>query len=198
MAPTGLRRRFIRLIDRERRRAEERQPAEIVAKMNSLSDKAIIEALYAASRAGVRIRLNVRGVCTLRPGVAGVSDNIEVISVVDRFLEHSRVYYFLNGGEEEVYLASADWMTRNLDKRIELMCPIESEDHKRRVLGVLGAMFKDTVKGRWLGQDGEYRRRKVPKDEAPFRAQHFLQDEARREAEAATERAGVTFVPKTG
>ena len=100
MAPTGLRRRFLKLIDRERRRAEAGQPAEIIAKMNSLIDEEIIEALYAASQAGVRIRLNVRGICALRPGVPGVSDNIEVVSIVDRFLEHSRIYYFLNGGDE--------------------------------------------------------------------------------------------------
>jgi len=97
-----------------------------------------------------------------------------------------------------VYLASADWMTRNLDKRIELMFPIESEEHRRRVLAALGAMFKDTVKARRLGADGQYQRVKPPKGEAPFRAQQFLQDDARREADAATERAGVTFVPKTG
>ena len=94
--------------------------------MNSLIDDEIIETLYAASRSGVRIQLNVRGICALRPGVAGASERIEVVSIVDRFLEHSRVYYFLNGGDEEVYLASADWMTRNLDKRLELMWPIES------------------------------------------------------------------------
>ena len=125
MAPTGLRQRFLKLIDRERRRAVAGQPAEIIAKMNSLIDEEIIARLYEASQAGVRIRLNVRGICALRPGVPGVSDNIEVVSIVDRFLEHSRIYYFLNGGDEEVYLASADWMTRNLDKRVELMFPIE-------------------------------------------------------------------------
>ena len=103
MAPTDLRERFLKLIDRERRRAEAGQPAEIVAKMNSLVDEEIIEALYAASAAGVRIRLNVRGICALRPGVPGLSENIEVVSIVDRFLEHSRIYYFLNGGDEEVY-----------------------------------------------------------------------------------------------
>ena len=121
---------MLRLIDRERRRAEAGQPAEIVAKMNSLIDGEIIRALYDASRSGVRIRLNVRGICALRPGVPDVSPTIEVVSIVDRFLEHARVYYFLNGGDEEVYLASADWMTRNLDKRIELMFPVEQADHK--------------------------------------------------------------------
>src|SRR5262249_13062811 len=104
MAPTELRRRFIRLSDRERRRAQSGEQAEIVAKVNSLIDEEIIEALYAAGEAGVTIHLNVRGVCALRPGVPGLSETIEVVSVVDRFLEHSRIYYFLNGGEEEVYL----------------------------------------------------------------------------------------------
>ena len=100
MAPTGLRRRFLKLIDRERRRAEAGQPAEIIAKMNSLIDKDMIDALYAASQAGVKIRLNVRGICALRPGLPAISANIEVVSIVDRFLEHSRIYYFLNGGDE--------------------------------------------------------------------------------------------------
>ncbi len=108
--------------------------------------------------AGVKIRLNVRGICVLRPGVKGVSDNIEVVSIVDRFLEHSRIYSFRNGGDDEVYLASADWMTRNLDKRIELLFPIEQAEHKRAVLASLGAMFKDNVKARRLGPDGVYHR----------------------------------------
>ena len=114
--------------------------------MNSLIDAEIIDALYAASQAGVTIRLNVRGICALRPGVPDVSANIEVVSIVDRYLEHSRIYYFLNGGEEEVYLASADWMTRNLDKRVELMFPVEHAEHKARVIYTLRAMFRDTVK----------------------------------------------------
>ena len=126
LAPTTLRERFLKLIQRERRRAAAGQPAEIVAKMNSLIDEEIIEALYAASAAGVRIALNVRGICALRPGVPDLSSNIEVISVVDRFLEHARVYYFLNAGDDELYLSSADWMTRNLDKRVELMFPIQT------------------------------------------------------------------------
>ena len=100
--------------------------------------------------------MNVRGICALRPGVPGVSAKIEVVSIVDRFLEHSRVYYFLNGGDEEVYLASADWMTRNLDERVELMFPIEDAAHKAMVMHALRAMFRDNVKGRLLGADGVY------------------------------------------
>ena len=196
MAPTDLRRRFLRLIDRERRRAESGQAAEIVAKMNSLIDEQIIEALYAASRAGVTIRLNVRGICALRPGLPDDSANIEVISIVDRFLEHSRIYYFLNGGSEQVYLSSADWMTRNLDKRIELMFPIEDADARTRVIYVLRAMFRDNTKARRLGADGIYTRVQPSGGEPPFRVQEHLQDQARDRATRARDRAGVSFVPE--
>ncbi len=196
MAPTGLRRRFLRLIDRERRRAQSGEQAEIVAKMNSLIDEEIIEALYAAASAGVVISLNVRGICALRPGVPGLSENIEVVSVVDRFLEHSRIYYFLNGGDEEVYLASADWMTRNLDKRVELMFPVEDAEPRAKVLYTLRAMFRDNVKARWLGADGVYRRRERAPDEPPFRVQQHLRDEARRAASLARERVGVILRPE--
>jgi len=196
MAPTGLRRRMLKMIARERRRAESGQAAEIVAKMNSLADAEIIDALYGASQAGVKIRLNVRGICELRPGVPDLSANIEVVSIVDRYLEHARIYYFANGGEDEVYLASADWMTRNLDKRVELMFPVEHPEHKARVIYTLRAMFRDTVKSRWLGADGVYRRRPLAKGEAPFRVQEHLQEEARRLASLARDRAGVTFRPE--
>jgi polyphosphate kinase len=196
MAPTGLRQRFLRLIDRERRRAGAGQPAEIVAKMNSLIDEEIITALYTASRAGVRVRLNVRGICALRPGMVDVSETIEVVSVVDRFLEHSRVYYFLNGGDDEVYLASADWMTRNLDKRVEVMFPIEEAEHKAKVLHALRAMFRDTVKSRWLGADGIYRRRPPGPGEPRFRVQDALQDDARRAAAIAGDGRGIVFRPE--
>ena len=195
MAPTGLRRRFLKLIDRERRRAESGQPAEIVAKMNSLIDKDVIEALYAASQAGVRIRLNVRGICALRPGLPTISANIEVVSIVDRFLEHSRIYYFLNGGDEQVYLASADMMTRNLDRRVELMFPLDGEAHKAQVLHALRSMFRDNVKARQLGADGVYRRVTPQSGDAPFRVQQVLLEEAQRRAAQARERAGVTFEP---
>jgi polyphosphate kinase len=196
MAPTGLRQRFLRLIDRERRRAESGQPAEITAKMNSLIDDAIIEALYAASQAGVRIRLNVRGICALRPGVPGLSEHIEVVSIVDRFLEHARIYCFLAGGDEEVYLASADWMTRNLDQRVELMFPVVQSEHKVRVLHALRAMFRDTVKSRWLDPDGTYRRRPPAPGEPAVRAQQELIEEARRRESLSREATGVRLEPQ--
>jgi polyphosphate kinase len=198
MAPTGLRRKFEQLIERERRRAEAGQPAAIVAKMNSLTDEEIISALYEASRSGVNIQLNIRGICALRPGLPGVSDRIEVVSIVDRFLEHARIYHFLNGGDDELYLASADWMTRNLDKRVELMFPIEDRGHKARVLQALRSMFRDTVKARWLQPDGRYVRRSTPPGEPAYRVQQGLQEEAARTARLARERVGVEFRPEHG
>lgn len=198
MAPTDLRRRFLKLIDRERRHAEGGQPAEIMAKMNALVDEEIIRALYAASNAGVRIRLNVRGVCALRPGLQGLSDTIDVVSIVDRFLEHSRVYCFLNGGDEQVYLASADWMSRNLDRRVEIMFPVEHAVHKASVLHAVRSMFRDNVKARVLGSDGAYSRRVRPPAEPAFRVQVALLEEAQRRAAQAIDRAGVTFRPVGG
>ena len=195
MAPTDLRRRFVKLIERERRRAVAGQPAEITAKMNSLIDEEIINALYAASQKGVQIRLNVRGICALRPGIPGVSETIDVISIVDRFLEHSRVYSFLNGGDEEVYLASADWMTRNMDKRIELMFPIEDPGHKAAIMHALRSMFRDTTKARRLGADGVYTRVAPSGGEPPCRVQQLLHEEAQRRMAQAIERAGVAFRP---
>ena len=124
VAPTDLKQKLFGLIDREKAACAEGKPAHIIAKMNSLSNQEMIDKLYEASQAGVRIELIVRGVCCLRPGVPGLSENIRVISIVDRFLEHSRIMYFRNGGEEELFLSSADWMTRNLTRRIELMCPV--------------------------------------------------------------------------
>jgi polyphosphate kinase len=195
MAPTELRARLLKWIARERRRAEAGQPAEIRAKLNALIDKDIIEALYAASRAGVRVLLNVRGICALKPRLKGVSETIEVVSIVDRFLEHSRIYYFRNAGEDEVYLSSADWMTRNLDRRIELMFPIEDESCRAKVLHALDAMFRDNVKARELGPDGVYRRKKRERGEEAFRAQQYLYEDARRR-DAQGRSAPVSFVPR--
>ena len=197
MAPTGLRERFLKLIEREQRRAEAGQPAEIRAKMNALVDEEIIRALYDASRAGVRIQLNIRGICCLRPGLKGVSETIEVVSIVDRFLEHSRIYHFRNGGDEELYLASADWMSRNLDKRVELLFPVAVPEARAKVLAALEAMFSDNVKARWLQSDGSYRRRKPAKDDEPFRAQVDLYLQLQRERERARAASGVTLEPIT-
>jgi len=194
MAPSNLRERFIRLIEREQRRAEQGQAGEIRAKLNSLVDEDIIRALYDASRAGVKIRLNVRGICSLRPGVKGLSDTIEVVSIVDRFLEHSRVYYFRNGGDEEVYLSTADWMPRNLDRRIELLFPV-APDCRKKVLEVLDHMFQDNVKARRLMADGTYRRKRPSRGEEPFRAQMRLYEQMRRAAERARAAATPVFEP---
>ncbi|HVR71684.1 MAG TPA: polyphosphate kinase 1 [Vicinamibacteria bacterium] len=196
MAPSTLRERLLRLIEREQRRAEEGQAAEIRAKMNSLVDEDLIRALYDASRAGVKIRLNVRGICCLRPGVKGVSETIEVVSIVDRFLEHSRVYYFRNGGDEEVYLSTADWMPRNLDRRIELLFPVSPECRKK-VLEVLDFMFQDNVKARRLTADGTYRRKRPLRGEEPSRAQLRLYEQTRRSAERAQAAGTEAFEPLT-
>jgi polyphosphate kinase len=194
MAPTMLRERVLKLIERERRRAEDGQAAEIRAKMNALVDEEMIRALYDASKAGVRIRLNVRGVCCLRPGLKGVSDTIEVVSVVDRFLEHARIFYFRNGGDEELYLGSADWMPRNLDRRIELLFPV-SPACRRKALEALDAMFEDNVKARRLQPDGSYKRRKAARGEEPFRAQVRLYQDALRSFQKAAAASGVVLEP---
>jgi len=169
VAPGDLLENLYRLIDRESENARAGRPARIIAKMNSLSDQEMIDALYRASRTGVKIDLIVRGICCLRPGVAGLSENIRVISIVDRFLEHSRVFYFENGGDPEVYIASADWMSRNLRRRIELMCPIFDPKHKQSIINLLQLSLSDNVKARELKQNGSYFR--VPQEGKPFRSQ---------------------------
>jgi polyphosphate kinase len=195
MAPTHLRERVVRLIGRERQRAEAGQAAEIRAKLNSLVDEDIIRALYDAAKAGVKIRLAVRGICCLRPGLKGTSDGIEVVSVVDRFLEHSRIFYFRNGGDEEVYLASADWMPRNLDRRIELLFPVEAPEGRQKVLHALDATFQDNVKGRRLQPDGSYKRKRPAKGEEAYRSQLELYREAKRALDRLRAGAGVTLEP---
>ncbi|HXK11159.1 MAG TPA: polyphosphate kinase 1 [Vicinamibacteria bacterium] len=195
MAPTHLRDRVLRLINRERQRAEAGTAAEIRAKMNALVDEEIIRALYDAARSGVKVRLAVRGICCLRPGLRGVSEGVEVVSVVDRFLEHSRIFHFRNAGDEEVYLSSADWMPRNLDKRIELLFPVESPEGRQKALVALDAIFQDNVKGRRLQPDGSYKRRRPAKGEEAFRSQVELHGEAKRAADRIRAGAGVTFEP---
>ncbi len=198
MAPTQLRARVLALIQRETGRAGAGQAALIQAKMNSLVDEDIIRALYDASRAGVKLRLDVRGICCLRPGLKGASETIEVVSIVDRFLVHARIFHFRNGGDEEVYLSSADWMPRNLDKRVELMFPIQAPEARARVLQALEAAFQDNVKARRLQPDGSYKRRRAAKGEEPFRLQIHLHREAQREKERARSAAGVVLEPLRG
>ncbi len=159
VAPTHLASRLAALIDRERAFALSGRPARIIAKMNSLVDPQIITLLYRASQAGVRIDLIVRGICCLRPGMPGVSDNIRVISIVDKYLEHSRISYFQNGDDPEVFLASADWMPRNFHRRVEIMFPIEDPQLRNRIVdGILGVVLADNVKARQLSADGVYHR----------------------------------------
>ena len=180
MSPAQLRDRLLKLVERESRRAQDGQPALIRAKMNALVDERMIDALYRASAAGVRVQLNVRGICVLRPGVKGLSENIEVMSIVGRFLEHARIFHFQNGGEDEVYLASADWMPRNLDRRVELMAPVEAPECRRRLMHVLDVLFRDNVKGRRLAADGTWRVPARPAADGPLVAQAALYDHARR------------------
>src|SRR5215469_7355809 len=162
-------------IVREADHAANGRPARIIAKMNALLDKNVIEALYRASQAGVKIDLIVRGMCSLRPGVPGVSDNIVVRSVVGRFLEHSRIFYFENGGNEEIYISSADWMPRNLYERVEVLCPVLEPTLKQRIKSeVLAAYLADNVKARFLDRNGLYVRATRRRGEAPFSAQDFL------------------------
>jgi polyphosphate kinase len=159
ISPKGIRRRLEELIQREVDSATPGEPGLIMAKVNSLQDEEICLALYSANQAGVRIMLNVRGICCLRPEVKGASESIEVVSIVDRFLEHARIFYFRNGGHEEVYLSSADWMSRNLDKRLEIMFPVMDEALRRRVIGSLQAYFADNTKAWRLTANGSYRRK---------------------------------------
>jgi polyphosphate kinase len=160
VAPRGMRDRFLEMIRREIRHKEAGRPAHIFAKMNALVDPDIIAALYEASRAGVPIDLIVRGICCLRPGLAGISENIRVISIIGRFLEHSRAFYFANGGQEEVYIGSADWMPRNLDRRIEAVLPIENPAHRAQIRSVLELMWGDNRQAWELRPDGTYEQRR--------------------------------------
>lgn len=156
VAPTTLRPKVLEAIDREAEFARAGKNTRIIAKMNSLVDPEVIRHLYEASQAGVKIDLIIRGICCLRPGVPGVSENIRVRSIVGRFLEHSRVFYFKHGGEDNLYLSSADWMQRNLNNRIEAVFPIEDIQLKRKVVQVLDLCLKDNVNARQLGEDGFY------------------------------------------
>jgi polyphosphate kinase len=175
VAPVNLRRRMLALIEREIDHVQAGRPARIMAKINRLTDLEIIDALYRASQAGVPIELIVRGSCMLRPGVPGLSETIHVRSIVGQFLEHSRIFYFANGGADDVYIGSADWMTRNLDRRVEVVTPILDANLKRHLKDVvLGTYLKDNTKARILNSDGVYEPVPMAPGEAPFNSQlHF-------------------------
>ncbi|MCR5163330.1 MAG: polyphosphate kinase [Thermoguttaceae bacterium] len=162
------------LIEREITVSTPEQPGCIRAKMNALEDKKVIEALYRASQHGVKIQLNVRGICCLKPGIPGLSENIQVFSIIDRFLEHARIFYFQNAGDPEVYLASADWMTRNLDKRLEILFPVLAQPLRKRILSALNLYLADNQKSHELQPDGTWKKRKPGKNQEKIRAQEIL------------------------
>jgi polyphosphate kinase len=176
VAPSRLQTVMIEKIERESANQKAGKPARLLVKVNGILEPAVVKALYRASQSGVKIDVACRGICSLRPGIPGVSDNIRVISVVDRFLEHSRIFYFENGGNPEVYVGSADWMDRNLSRRVEVVFPVEQADLKQRVIEMLKITLGDNVKARELLPDGRYRRVKPTDGELPLRSQQrFLE-----------------------
>lgn len=209
LAPLWLRDRFHYLVEREIRHAKEGQEAHIIAKMNSVCDKDIIELMYRASKAGVKIELIVRGICCLIPQLEGVSENITVRSIVGTFLEHSRIFYFENGGNPEIYMASADWMSRNLDRRVEIMFPVEDAKLKKEVKHILDVQLADNVKAQLMQPDGSYVRvsellkrengAHSDKDYMRIEAQMVFCKEAQQKARAVSDDADVhnsrVFVP---
>lgn len=181
VAPLNLREKIIANIDEEIECAKRGEEAYIIAKMNSLLDKYVVAKLYEASSHGVKIDLIVRGICTLRPGIEGVSDTIQVRSIVGRFLEHHRLFYFRHGGKDDVFLSSADWMPRNLNERVELMIPIEEKRHKERIVGILKLYLADNQKAHIMSTDGSYR--KIVARDNPISAQSLLMKAAKQASE---------------
>ncbi len=181
VAPSTLQKTILDLIERETQRAKKGEPAAVRAKMNALVDPTVIRALYGASQAGVDVFLNVRGICCLRPGVPQISERIAVVSIVDRFLEHARVFAFGAGNAADVFISSADWMPRNFHRRIEVMCPVEDAALKQRLLDdIFGLAQKDNVKARSLNADGSFSRTPQAADVIPVRSQQVLLELARK------------------
>ena len=181
VAPLWLKKKLLKLIDRECEHAKKQRPARIVAKMNSLCDPDVIAALYEASAAGVQIYLLVRGICCLRTGIAGVSENIHVRSIVGDFLEHSRIFYFENDLSPEIFMSSADWMPRNLERRVEIMFPVEAEELKNKIMHILDVQFRDNKKAHLLMPDGSYTKI-TPGEAEPVNCQEIFCKEAKQEA----------------
>jgi polyphosphate kinase len=195
MAPIGLREKLLEMIEAEIDHKRHKQKAMIICKLNALVDEKMIEALYAASQAGVKIRLSIRGVCCLRPGVPGLSENITVTGVIDRYLEHARILYFYHGGDERVFISSADWMPRNLDRRVELLVPIEDRNCRRNLISILKIALSDNVKARRLLPDGRYERVKPSSTGEVVRSQEALYRRMCEVTEDATRAALATFEP---
>jgi polyphosphate kinase len=190
IAPLGMREQIVERIDREASNAELGRPSRIIVKMNALVEPTVIDALYRASQAGASIELVIRGTCCLRPGIPGLSENIRVISIVDKFLEHSRVFYFENAGTPEVLLGSADWMPRNFFRRIEVMFPVEDPRLKNRLTGeLLQVVLNDNVKARRLQADGTYTRLVASEGQTGVRSQTIFQALARESAREAGDSA---------
>ena len=195
-APTGIRPRLLELIAAETERSRQGEEAGLEAKMNSLADPELIEALYKASQAGVKIRLNVRGICCLRPGVKGLSETLSVVSVVDRYLEHARIFRFHNGGAPKLFISSADWMPRNLDRRIELMVPVEDPPGAEKLAQILETCLADTKQAWALRPDGSYERRQPDAKHPSLRSQEEFQRRAAARAAAAAQQQAPTFEPQ--
>lgn len=193
MAPVTLKSKILSMIQREIERSDPEHPGLIMAKMNALTHEEVIEALYKASQAGVKVLLNVRGVCMLVPGVKGLSENIKVVSIVDRYLEHSRIFYFQNGGDDEIYLSSADWMPRNLDRRIELMFPILDEKVFEEVKEILDVYFEDNENALALSENGTWSEIPVKNDEPLLRAQEVLYKKYKRRSESSVKTPKIEF-----
>ncbi|MCM1287214.1 MAG: RNA degradosome polyphosphate kinase [Clostridium sp.] len=197
VAPIWMKDRFVSLINREAENAKMGKEARIVAKMNSLCDPVIIKALYEASEAGVKIELIVRGICCLKAGIKGLSENITVRSIVGNFLEHSRIFYFYNSGFEDVYMGSADWMPRNLDKRVEITFPVEDEDLKREIIEILSIQLADTLKAHFLMPDGSYAKQDL-RGRDKLEAQAYFCKKAMNDAkEESKKTVSRVFVPRT-
>jgi polyphosphate kinase len=194
-APNAMKPKLLELIASEAERARQGEPARILAKVNSLQDPEIIGALYEASNAGVEILLNIRGICCLKPGGKKQGKNIRVVSIIDRYLEHARVFYFHQGGDPEIFISSADWMSRNLDRRVELMIPIEDSQARRQILKILETYFKDTRQASLILPDGTAERIEPEPGKKPFRAQDYFFRQARRVAKAREHERAMTFEP---
>ena len=197
VAPIWMKNRFLSLIGRETENARAGKEAKIIAKMNSLCDPDIIKALYEASNAGVKIELIVRGICCLKTGIKDLSENITVRSIVGNFLEHARIFYFYNDGFEDVFMGSADWMPRNLDKRVEITFPVEDEDLKKRVIEILEIQLADTLKAHIMQPDGSYEKQDLRGRDKLAAQEYFCKQAMNNIKEDKKKSVSRIFVPRT-